>query len=425
MFRLKTDKTSPWAWVPSLYLTQALPYMLVMSVSVVMYKNLGLSNVKIAAYTSLLNLPWVIKPLWSPVVDWFKTKRYWMVTAQLLMGVLMAGLGFVLPLPFFFQASMAILLLLAFTSATHDIAADGFYMVGLTEDDQSYFVGVRSIFYRVGMLLMQGPLVFFTGYLASHWTADYAKVWMVTFSLVGLILILMGVYHYFICPKPLTDRAVGTEEGNGFMVTFLSFFLKKRIGVALAFILLFRLGEAQLVKMVAPFMLDPVAKGGLGLSNEAQGIIYGTYGVLSLLAGGFIGGYLISKSGLKRWILWMCLLLNIPNLGYALLAHFQPPQAFWVSITVIVEQFGYGFGFSALMMYMIYIADGAMKASHYALCTGFMALGVMLPSMLSGWVQTEIGYTGFFVYVFLCGIPAILLVPFLGIPADFGRKVKG
>ncbi|WP_053405897.1 MFS transporter [Persicobacter sp. CCB-QB2] len=422
MYRRKSTTARGLQWVPSLYLTESIPYMFVMSVSVIMYKNLGLENTEIAAYTSLLNIPWVIKPLWSPFVDLYKTKREWVVITQFLMGLLFAGVAFVLPLPWFFQLSMALLFLIAFTSATHDIAADGFYMLGLSEKDQSLFVGLRSVFYRLGMFLMQGPLVYLTGVLAKSYQNDFQKVWTSALLILGAFLVGLAVYHHFFCPKVEQERTERFDFLAGFRATLISFFVKKNIAMGVLFILLFRLGEAQLLKLVAPFMLDAREVGGLGLDNEAQGLIYGSFGVGALIVGGLAGGWAISKFGLKKWIFWMTLSLNIPNLGYAVLAYFQPENILWVGLAVVLEQLGYGFGFTALMMFMIYLADGPLKTSHYAFCTAFMAAGVMFPGMVSGWLQTQLGYTAFFLYVFFCGIPALLLLPHLKIPADFGKK---
>lgn len=610
-------KRSPWAWLPSLYYAQGLPFVVVMTVSVIMYKRLGISNTEIALYTSWLYLPWVIKPLWSPIVDLFKTKRWWIVTMQLFVGAGLAGVAFTLPLPEFFQYSLAFLWLMAFSSATHDIAADGFYMLGLKEHEQAYFVGIRSTFFRLAMITGQGLIVIIAGFfevftgqepvrftieagpaeamvnemkhepLAAAETDDLTFVvsaetlrlstanipknvadsirnqvdslnlkngfvipeqavapekpswfartvsdplanwlrrlfkrdiaqdpnletlqgnigligislsgppepgreivlnsrfrrgdgsirmiqgdrlvfsqnnwnqtawiaiqldpkldrpakaifegqsgniplaWSITFFiLVGLFMVFF-VYHRIILPRPNADKAIVQENGQSpfteFFKTFGSFFRKPNIGAALAFLLLYRLGEGQLVRMAPPFLLDDREIGGLGLTTGDVGIIYGTIGILALTIGGILGGMLASRKGLKYWILPMTIAINLPNLVYVYLAFAAPTQFWFTAASVAVEQFGYGFGFTAYMLFMIYFAEGKHKTAHFAICTGFMALGMMLPGMLSGWLVDIIGYQNFFVWVMICAIPGFVVLRFLKIDKSFGIKKK-
>lgn len=409
---------NPWSWIPTLYFAEGLPYVLVMTVSVIMYKNLGISNTEIAFYTSWLYLPWVIKPFWSPFVDLLKTKRWWITTMQLLIGAGLAGIAFFLPTSFFFQATLAVFWLMAFSSATHDIAADGFYMLALNESEQSLFVGIRNIFYRIATITGQGLLIVLAGML-EKWTGNIPYAWSLVFFVCAGLFIAIGLYHTYQLPKPTTDKGASLGSlGN----LFKTFFQKKGIVLSLAFILLYRLGEAQLAKLASPFLLDSPEMGGLNLSTEQVGIIYGTIGVIALLLGGIVGGIVASKHGLKKWLWYMVAAMNIPNLVYVYLAFVQPENFWVISSCVAIEQLGYGFGFTAFMLYLIYVAQGPYQTAHYAICTGFMALGMMLPGMIAGWLQEMMGYDWFFVWVCLCTIPGIILAGFLPIPEEFGKK---
>lgn len=604
---------SPWAWIPTLYFAEGIPYVVVMTVSVIMYKRLGISNTDIALYTSWLYLPWVIKPFWSPIVDLFKTKRWWIIIMQLFIGAGLAGVAFTIPAPGFFQYTLAFFWLMAFSSATQDIAADGFYMLGLDEHKQAFFVGIRSTFYRLAMITGQGLLIILAGSIESNtglepvrfelssttsqlgavvdrsgqafakelgaqrfilsdeqlsiatakisnahaaemkaWAEDQNEenkftqkemtiksglpswwstsisgplknwlkeawgkdnnldqksasmvgnigmvgirlssppqagenivlnlgrksgdknfklihgerlvfdeynwnknawiavqidpklnvastasfeglsgnipfAWSITFYVLTGMFMLFFIYHRFILPRPITDVPVGQGQNiiQEFFRTFLSFFKKKNIGPALAFILLFRLGESQLVKLAAPFLLESREQDGLGLTTSDVGLVYGTIGILSLTIGGILGGFLASKKGLKYWILWMTVAINLPNLVYIFLAYATPSSFAIIASCVAVEQFGYGFGFTAYMLFMIMFAEGKSKTAHFAICTGFMALGMMLPGMFSGWLQEIIGYQNFFVWVMICTIPGFFVIRFLRIDAMFGIK---
>jgi PAT family beta-lactamase induction signal transducer AmpG len=609
----KQTKTSPWAWVPSLYFAEGIPYVVVMTVSVIMYKRLGISNTDIALYTSWLYLPWVIKPFWSPLVDLLKTKRWWIVTMQLFIGAGLAGVAFTIPAPGFFQLTLAFFWLLAFSSATHDIAADGFYMLGLDEHTQAYFIGIRSTFYRLAMITGQGLLIILAGFIESStgleplefeiktvrqetqavipknvdlteesegkqvfiltqtgfelginglpfdsakafkqqihelnvfngfvmaekelaktpswWSenvsnplkaslkrafgkddenvntgakqgnmvvvgirlamppAEDEKVvlnldrfrgdkdlsivegqrlvftpdnwnvmalvaiqadpkldgvtaatfqglsgsipyaWSITFFVLAGLFVLFFGYHRIALPKPAVDVAI--SEGRGviqeFWNTFISFFKKDNVGVAMAFFLLFRLGESQLVKLASPFLLDNRETGGLGLTTGDVGLIYGTIGIVFLTLGGILGGWVASRNGLKYWIWWMAIAMNLPNLTYVYLSIFTPENMWLISSAVAMEQFGYGFGFTAYMLYMIYFAEGKSKTAHFAICTGLMALGMMIPGMISGWLQEIVGYQNFFIWVMLCTIPGFFIIRFLRVDPAFGIKRK-
>lgn len=412
-----------WAWVPVLYFTQGLPYVLVVTVSVIMYKNLGVSNEDIGFYTSLLYLPWVLKPLWSPFVDLKSTKRNWFLGMQLLIAIALLGVGLTLPTNLFFTATLACFWMAAFASATNDIASDGYYMIGLTEQKQSFFVGMRSTFYRLAMVTGEGLIVVMAGFLENKY-GDNTKAWSITMTAAAFLMLLMCVSNFFVAPKFESSTGTIKDRPEGFVEVFTSFFKKKNIGIALAFILTFRLGESQLVKMAAPFLLDTPQKGGLGYSIEQLGTIFGTAGVVFLSIGGILGGILISRDGLKKWMLPMVLSLNVPNILYAILAMTSTTNVYAVTATVVFEKFGYGFGFAAFLMYLIHVAEGKSKTSHYAIATGFMALGMMLPGMISGYMQQWLGYGGFFVWVVIAALPAVLLLKYIEYPADFGKKTS-
>jgi PAT family beta-lactamase induction signal transducer AmpG len=418
-------KTNPWAWVPTLYFAEGLPYVAVMTISVIMYKRLGISNTDIALYTGWLYLPWVIKPFWSPFVDLLKTKRWWVVMMQLLIGAGLAGIAFTLPMPGFFRWSLAVFWLVAFSSATHDIAADGFYMLGLSVKDQAFYVGIRSTFYRLATIAGQGLLVILAGVLERHLSVAWA--WSITFYVLAGLFICFFLYHNFILPRPKADRSAAgqlTTVGilEEFFATFASFFRKRHIGIALLFMLLYRLPEAQLVKLIYPFLLDPLDKGGLGLPTEQVGLVYGTIGIIGLTLGGIIGGLCASRGGLRRWLWPMAWSISLTCITFVYLGYFQPQNLWIVSSCVFIEQFGYGFGFTAYMLYLIYFSEGEHKTAHYAICTGFMALGMMLPGMAAGWLQEQIGYEAFFVWVMVCCVATIAVCYFVKIDPEYGRK---
>lgn len=419
-----TKPKSPWFWIPSLYYTQGMPFVVVMMVSVVMYKRLGISNTDIALYTSWLYLPWVIKPIWSPIVDIIKTRRYWIVAMQLLIGAGLAGVALTLPTGDFFRYSLAVLWLIAFSSATHDIAADGFYIAALNSYQQAWFVGIRSTFYRLAMITGQGLLVMFAGYLEVR-TNSVSLAWSLTFYLLAGMFLMLVTWHRFILPLPAADVPTPSNSLRELLResvhTFASFFRKQVILRILAFLLLYRFAEAQLVKLSAPFMLDEKASGGLALGTSEVGLVYGTVGVLMLTIGGILGGMLAARHGLRRWLWWMVAAINLPNAVYIFLAYTQPDNLIVVNIAVAIEQFGYGFGFTAYMLYMIYIARGLHSTAHYAICTGFMSLGMMLPGMMSGWLQEWMGYQHFFTWILIATVPSFLVVLLIPLDRDFGK----
>ena len=395
-----------------------------MTLAVIMFKRLGINNTDIALYTSWLYLPWVIKPLWSPLVDIAKTKRWWVISMQLLIGGGLAGVALTLPGPHAFRYALAFMWLLAFSSATHDIAADGFYMLGLDTKKQAFFVEIRNTAYRIAMLTGQGLIVMFAGWLEKTYSTRLPeeiavpRAWSITFYLLAALFVLLFLYHQLMLPKPASDVPVKNDNPlKAFFETFITFFQKEGIIAALAFILLFRFAESQLVKIASPFLLDHPEVGGLGLDTIQVGTIYGVVGLIALTVGGILGGIVMAKQGLKHWIWGMTIAMNLPNLVYVYLA-FARPSAMWlISSCVAVEQFGYGFGFTALTYFMMLFSKGQQQTAHYAICTGFMALGMMLPGMISGYIQEQIGYQHFFLWIMLCTIPSFIAVKYIKIPA--------
>ena len=410
-------KDSPWAWVPTLYFAEGLPYIAVMTLSLVMYKRMGISNTEVALYTGWLNLPWVIKPLWSPFIDLMRTKRWWIVTMQLLIGAALAGIAFLIPADHFFQSTLALFWLMAFASATHDIAADGFYMLGLTPHQQALFVGIRSTFYRLATIAGQGLLISARG---------IPFAWSMTFLLLSGLFLAVFVYHTFVLPHPKSDRRAATLSASSlwreFLLTFRSFFQKEGIGVALLFMLFYRFPEAQLAKMGIPFLLDPVSEGGLGMTTEQIGFTQGTVGIIGLTIGGILGGIAVSRHGLKHWLWPMVWAISLPDLVYVYLSYFPETSLLWVNVCIFVEQFGYGFGFTAYMMYLIYFSRGTHSTAHYAICTAFMALGMMLPGMAAGWLQEQLGYQLFFIWIMVCCVATFAVTALLKIDPEFGKK---
>lgn len=425
----KFNLRHPWFWVPTLYYAQGIPYIIVMTVSVVMYKRLGISNTDIALYTSWLYLPWMIKPLWSPLVDLMRTKRFWITSMQLLIGAGLAGVALSLPMANPFRYTLAFMWLLAFSSATHDIAADGFYMLGLSEHDQAWFVGIRSTFYRVAMLTGQGLLVMLAGHLETMSGGQVQLAWSLTFYVMTGVFLALWAYHTWRLPYPDTDIPAAREVRTGFWqafgLTFATFFRKPYIGVILAFLLLYRFAEAQLVKLAAPFLLDTAAAGGLALSTSQVGFIYGTVGLIALALGGILGGMLASRDGLKYWLWWMVAAINVPNAVYIILAYALPSHMVIVSLAVAIEQFGYGFGFTAYMLYLMYVSEGEHKTAHFAIGTGLMAAGMMLPGMISGWMQELLGYRHFFIWVLLATIPSFAATALIPLAPEFGKQTAG
>jgi len=420
----QSNQNSPWSWVPSLYFAEGFPYVAVMMVAGIFYKRMGLSNTDIALYTGWLNLPWVIKPLWSPFVDIIKTKRWWIVLMQLIIGAALAGVALTIPTHYYFQLSFAFFFLIAFSSATHDIACDGFYMLALPPHQQASFIGIRNTFYRVAMIFGQGALVMFAGFLEKRSSIPFS--WSVLFYLSAAIFLGLFVFHYYKLPFPKADSVSENISVkhifSEFAQTFIQYFKKKQIITALFFIIAYRFAEAQLTAIGKLFMLDDIQKGGLGLDTEQIGFLYGAVAVAFLLLGGILGGLAIASRGLKFWLWPMALAITLPNLTYVYLSIYYPSNFWVISTCVAVEQFGYGFGFAAFMMYLMYFSEGKYKTANYAISTGFMALGMMLPTMMAGKAQEILGYSNFFIWVMFCCIPTFVAVALIKVDADYGKK---
>ncbi len=421
-----SNKKSPWSWVPSLYFAEGLPYVVVMMVAGIMYKRMGLSNADIAYYTGWLNLPWVIKLFWSPFIDIIKTKRWWITLMQFIISIAFAGVAFSIPTDFWFQVSFAFFFLIAFSSATHDIACDGFYMVALEPHEQASFIGIRSTFYRIAMIIGQGGLVMLAGYLEEK-SGNIPFSWSIIFYIFTAIYLILLLTHKFILPQKDDHKNIAVDLKkvfSEFAETFISYFKKNQFFVALFFILAYRFAEAQLNAIGKLFMLDPINQGGLGLSTEQVGFLYGTNAVIFLLLGGILGGLAIAKNGLKYWLWPMALAICLPNVTYVYLSFVQPTNFLVTNICVAFEQFGYGFGFTAFMMYLIFFSEGKFKTAHYAISTGIMALGMMLPTMISGKLQEYLGYQNFFLWVMISTIPTFVAVAIIKVDKNYGKKLK-
>lgn len=410
----KLNKTNPWLWIPTLYFAEGIPYFIVNVLSVTMFKRLGMPNAELAMYTSLLYLPWVIKPIWSPFVDVIRSKRWWVLAMQVLMTAGFAALTLSAS-PDLFGLSLVIFYVVAFASATHDIAADGFYMIALDKKDQSLFVGIRSTFYRIASVFGQGVLVVIAGVLEQRY-ADIPKAWSVTLLISSVIFAALTLWHFFAVPKAENDgnseKKTASHILKEFARAWVSFFRKDGVWLAMIFMLLYRLPEAFSVKMLTPFMLDPVADGGLALSTTDSGLVYGTVGVIALTIGGILGGMFAAKFGLRKSLWPMSLSLALPCAVYLYMAVAQPAQLWVIYLCVAFDQFGYGFGFTAYMLYMMHFSEGEFKTSHYAICTAFMALSMMIPGLFAGMMQEALGYVGFFIVVMICCLATVFVTFF-------------
>lgn len=392
---------SPWLWVPTLYFAEGVPYVVVVTVTAIMYVRLGVSNTAMAFYTSLLLLPWSLKALWSPLVDIFGTRRRWIIVMQLLLAMSMAAVALALPGTMYFRLTMASFLIMGVLSATHDIAADGFYLTALDDSRQSYFVGIRTAVYRLAIILGQGPLVMLAGWLETT-CGDIPRAWAITFYIMAGIYACIAFYHIFALPRPTSDRPKSARTLRQVMAefgrTFAAFFRKPHIVTALLFMLLYKFPEAQLTKMISPFMLASTADGGLGLSTADVGYYYGTIGIVGLMAGGIIGGIAASRGGLQRWLMPMAWSMSLTCATFIYLSNVTEPSGFAVGLCIAVEQFGYGFGTMAYILYLMRFSAGPWSSSHYAICTGIMSLGLMFPGMAAGWLQQHLGYADFFIW---------------------------
>ena len=433
---------SPWLWVPTLYFAEGIPYFLVNNISVMMFTRMGVPNGQMALFTSLLYLPWAIKPLWSPFVDILKTKRWWIITMQILMTAAFILLTLTIPHPdaatiaagetsiSLFTVMLVLFFITAFASATHDIAADGFYMLALTQHLQAAFVGARSVFYRLSSIFGQGVLLVIAGLLETH-TGNIPLAWQLTLLITSILFALLCLWHTFFLPKPQTDKSSleGKQQSavailREFGRTFVTYFRKPGIWLAMIFMLVYRLPEAFLIKMINPFLVADMEKGGLGLATETVGVVYGTIGVAFLMLGGILGGIYASRVGLRKSLWWMAACMTLPCLSFVYLSMVQPVNLVWISIAIAIEQFGYGFGFTAYMLYMMYFSEGEFKTAHYAICTAFMALSMMIPGAVAGYIQEAIGYQNFFWMVIACCAATLIVTFFVDrqVDPDYGKK---
>ena len=424
-----TNQKNPWWWVPTLYFAEGVPYFVVNNISVMMFTKMGVPNGDMSFFTTLLYFPWFLKGLWGPIVDVVKTKRWWIVGMQVLMTALMVILTITLPKPdvatiasgatpiSMFTLTLVLFIIAAFASATHDIAADGYYMLAHSPSSQAAFIGVRSTFYRIASVFGQGVLVAIAGIIETR-TDDIPLSWQITLGVSAVVFFLITLYHIFVLPHSADDKprisegASATAGITEFLRSFESFITKPGCLLAIAFMLLYRLPEGFLIKLCMPFLVHSTAEGGLGLSTETVGIVYGTIGVVALLGGGIVGGLFASKLGLKKSLWWMAAGMTLPCLTFVYLAVAQPTNLVIITTALCIEQFGYGFGFTAYMLYMMYFSEGEFKTSHYAICTAFMALSMMLPGFVAGYIQEAIGYVNFFWMVMACCF-ATLVVTYL------------
>ncbi len=419
-------RTSPWWWVPTTYICEGVPSAMAVTISTLIYKDLNVPNETIAFWTSWIAVPWAIKPLWSPVVDLYGTKRNWLRWTQVALGIAFAMLMLQITQTNFFYPSLLLWFGIVFISATHDIACDGTYLLGLNPSQQAWFSGIRSTFFRGGLLVGTAAMPYLVGKLQA---AKYSngESWSLAIASIACLFFFLSFWHSHVLPTPIGDRPSSPtkkESSTPFLEIFLSFFKQKKIVIILAFLLLYRLGESQLVKIAALFLKDPTTVGGIGLTNDQFGISYGTFGICGLLAGGLLSGILVSRDGFKKWILWMTIAINVPDLLYVYMAYYQPNDYFLITSFICIEQIGYGFGFTGYMIFMMSCAKGEYKAAHYAIATGFMTLGMLLPGMMSGYIQKFLGYPLFFVWVCIATIPGFLLIPFLPIDPEFGKRKK-
>lgn len=394
---------SPWWWIPTLYFAEGIPYFIVNVISVTMFKRLGMPNGSLAMYTSLLYLPWVIKPLWSPFIDIIRSKRWWILATQLTMTAGFAALALSVS-PDFFGAALCVFYIIAFASATHDIAADGFYMLALDKREQSGFVGIRSTFYRIASVFGQGVIVVVAGMLENSCNSIPAA-WKLTLAGTAVLFGAISLWHVRTLPSPEAEDQPDRDSRElvlDFARAWTSFFKKPGIWTALAFMLMYRLPEALSVKMLSPFLLDSREAGGLGLTTSQSGLVYGTVGVIALTAGGILGGLYAARKGLKKSMWPMSLALALPCAVYLFLAAAGIDSMPVIYACVALDQFGYGFGFTAYLLYMMHFSEGEFKTSHYAICTAFMAMSMMIPGIFAGWLQEAVGYTGFFITVMIC-----------------------
>ncbi|MDR1681312.1 MAG: MFS transporter [Prevotellaceae bacterium] len=407
---------NPLGWVPSVYFAMGMPFVMLSLVSVIMLKDLGIPNARITFWTSLIILPWTLKPLWSPFLEMFRSKKYFVVGTQLITGLSFALLALSLPLPGFFTYAIALMGLIAFSGATHDIATDGIYMNELNPPTQAKYIGWQGAFFNIAKVVCNGGLVFLAGVLMKSIGTLYA--WMVIMGICAGVMIVLSLYHSRALPLGGAAVKIQTfKDGwRSFVEVFTTFFRKQYIWYYMAFIILYRLAEGLAIKVLPLFLKAETTEGGMGLTNENYGLIVGTLGTLAFILGSILAGHFVSKKGLRRTLFLLCCTINLPFLFYLLLAIYQPSQMALTGTAIVCEYFGYGFGFVGLTLFMMQqVAPGKHKMAHYAFASGVMNLGYMAAGMVSGWLSDTFGYGLFFVFVAVAMIPALVLsriVPF-------------
>lgn len=421
------NKNNAWLWIPTLYFASGLPYHAITSISDIMYKDMGIGNAQIAMYTSLLLIPWTIKPLWSPIVEMISTRRKWTLISQLLLAICFAVIALVIPSEYFLLLTLAAFFIGAFVSSTHDIALDGFYMLALPQEKQSFFSGIRNTFYRIATVFSSGVLVMIANRIAER-SGNRQTGWSATFAITGAIMLALYLYHKKAVPSPASDTARTTssikDAFSNYGDIISSYFQKPGIWQALLFLLLFRFPEAQLAKMGKLFLMDSAAQGGLALDKGEIGLIYGVIGVIGLIIGGIVGGICISRKGLKYWLWPMVVAISLPDAVYIYMSSALPQDMTVISSCIFIEQLGYGFGFTAYTLYMIYFAQGKYPTAHFAISTAFMSLGMMLPGMFAGKLQESMGYENFFIWVTACTLITFIVSALVKIDPNFGKRQK-
>ena len=430
----KTNGRSPISWVPTLYFAMGMPFVVLNMVCVLMFKGLDVSDAQIALWTSIIMFPWTLKPLWSPLLEMYKTKKFFVIVTQIATGCIFGLVALALHLPNFFAVCIALLAVIALSGATHDVAADGVYMASLSKDDQARYIGWQGAFYNIAKIAATGGLVMLAGVLIKHFTGDVntldataaavakrqgtVMAWTVIMAVIGLIMVLLGLYNAKFVPADHRDAAADRPGFKETMVelgnVFVDLFRKRHIIYYIFFIILYRFAEGFVMKIVPLFLKADSANQGLGLSEEEIGLCYGTFGAAAFVIGSILAGYYVAHRGLQKSLFSLCCVFNLPFVAYTLLAIYQPESLWLIGGGIVLEYFGYGFGFVGLTLFMMQqIAPGKHQMAHYAFASGIMNLGVMLPGMLSGYVSDWLGYRDFFIFVLVCTIPAFLITWFV------------
>lgn len=437
------NRRSPISWVPTLYFAMGMPFVVLNMVCTLMFKGLDVSDAQIAFWTSIIMFPWTLKPLWSPLLEIYKTKKFFVIFTQIATGCIFGLVALALHLPNFFAVCIALLAIIAFSGATHDVAADGVYMASLSKDDQARYIGWQGAFYNIAKIAATGGLVYLAGMLIETYTGDVTGLsaaaaaaakhngsvmaWTIIMAVIGGIMVVLGLYNAKFVPSEVNNDA---EERPGFKETmvelgnvFVDLFRKRHILYYIFFIILYRFAEGFVMKIVPLFLKADRADQGLGLSEKEIGLCYGTFGAAAFVIGSILAGYYVAHRGLQKSLFSLCCVFNLPFVAYTLLAVYQPESLVLIGGGIVLEYFGYGFGFVGLTLFMMQqIAPGKHQMAHYAFASGIMNLGVMLPGMLSGYVSDWLGYRHFFIFVLFCTIPAFLITWF--VPFTYPDKKK-